>query len=155
MKIGIIVYSQTGNTFYVAQKLNEKLAAAGHSVNLERIMPVVDIPEDPKNVHFEKLPDLTGYDALVFGAPVHAFSLAPVMAAYMKQLPSLQGKKIACFVTKGLRFVFTGGSRAISQMQKNCESKGGNVVGTGIVLWADKDRDNHINEVVTQLSSLF
>lgn len=155
MKIGIIVYSQTGNTFSVAQKLKEKLATAGHTVNLERLTPVGDVQKDPKNARFEKLPDLSGYDALVFGAPVQAFSLAAVMAAYMKQLPSLQGKKIACFVTKGLPFAFTGGSSAISQLTKSSESKGGNVVGTGIVYWGKKGRESQINDVVANLSSSF
>jgi len=37
MNIGIIVYSQTGNTLSVAKKLEERLSAAGHSVNLEQV----------------------------------------------------------------------------------------------------------------------
>lgn len=37
MKVGIVVYSQTGNTLSVATKLKEKLAAAGHSVALEQV----------------------------------------------------------------------------------------------------------------------
>jgi flavodoxin len=40
MKIGIIVHSQTGHTYSVVQKLQEKLLAAGHSVNIERIKSV-------------------------------------------------------------------------------------------------------------------
>ncbi len=155
MKIGIIVYSQTGNTLYVAGKLKEKLVAAGHAADIERLTPVGDVQKDPKNVRFEKLPDLSGYDALAFGAPVQAFSLAPAMATYMKQLPPLQGKKVVCFVTKGLRFAFTGGTRAIGQMKKSCEAKGGAVVGTGIVIWSDKDRENHINNEVAALANTF
>lgn len=155
MKIGIIVYSQTGNTYSVAQKLKEKLVASGHMVNVERLTPVGDVQKDPKNVRFEKLPDLAGYDALVFGAPVQAFSLSAVMATYMKQLPSLQGKKIACFVTKGLPFAFTGGSRAISRLTKDSESKGGKVVGTGIVYWGKKDRENQITDIVERIGKLF
>ena len=37
MKIGIVVYSQTGNTYQVAEKLQETLSDKGHSVNIERI----------------------------------------------------------------------------------------------------------------------
>jgi flavodoxin len=40
MRIGIIVYSRTGNTFSAARRLKEKLAAAGHSVNVERLTTV-------------------------------------------------------------------------------------------------------------------
>ncbi len=48
MKIGIIVYSQTGNTFSVAEKLKAKLTAAGHNVNIERLTTVggEDGPEE-------------------------------------------------------------------------------------------------------------
>jgi flavodoxin len=154
MKIGIIVYSQTGNTFSVARKLKEKMAAAGHAVNVERLTTVGG-ETDPGKAKIEKLPDLGGYDALVFAAPVQAFSLSRVMAAYMKQLPSLGGKKVACFVTKGMPFAWTGGNRAISQLKKSCESHGGTVVGTGIVYWSNKDRDNQINDVIEKLSRLF
>ena len=37
MNIGIILYSETGNTYSVSQKLKEKLIKAGHSVNIERL----------------------------------------------------------------------------------------------------------------------
>jgi NAD(P)H dehydrogenase (quinone) len=153
MKIGIIVYSQTGNTFSVAQKLKDKLAAAGHSVNIERLTPVGDVQKDTKNIRFEKLPDLTGYDALVFAGPVQAFSLAPVMKMYMNQLPSLNNKKAVVFITKGLALAFTGGNQAIKTLTKSVESKGGTVVGTGMVFWGSKDRENQINDVVSKLSS--
>jgi flavodoxin len=154
MKIGIIVYSQTGNTFSVAEKLQEKLAAMGHTVNVERLK-TVGVETDPKKAKIEKLPDLSVYDALAFGGPVQAFSLSQVMAGYMGQLPSLQGKKIVCFVTKGLPMAMTGGNKAISQLKSACESKGGIVAGTGMVFWKNKDRDNHIKEVVDQLSKSF
>ena len=36
MKIGIIVYSKTGNTYSVAEKLESSLAKAGHTVEIKR-----------------------------------------------------------------------------------------------------------------------
>lgn len=154
MKIGIIVYSQTGNTYSVAEKLKAKLASAGHSVNLERITPVSGA-KDGKNIQFGKLPDLTPYDGLVFAAPVQAFSLAPVMAAYMKQLPPLNGKKIACFVTKGLPFTWTGGSGAIGKMKHACESVGGTVGATGFVVWRKANLEKNIADVVEAIGKSF
>ncbi|HEY3272926.1 MAG TPA: flavodoxin [Methanocella sp.] len=154
MKIGIIVYSQTGNTFSVARKLQEKLSAAGHTVKVERLTTVGGVT-DPNKAKIEKLPDLSGYDALAFAGPVQGFSLSHVMANYMNQLPSLQGKKVVCFITKGLPMAMTGGNKAISQLKSACESKGGIVAGTGMVFWGNKGRDNHINEVVEQLARSF
>jgi flavodoxin len=38
--IGLIVYSQTGNTLSLAQKVEEKLPAAGHDVTLEHLKTI-------------------------------------------------------------------------------------------------------------------
>jgi NAD(P)H dehydrogenase (quinone) len=149
MKIGIIVHSQTGRTLFVAEKLKEKLTAAGHSANVERLTSA-----DPKNVKIEKLPDLGAYDALVLAAPVQAFSTSPVMKAYLPQLPALNGKKVALFVTKGLPFKWTGGNKAISTMKDAVESKGGKVAGTGILVWRGEN-NKKIDDLVEQISKAF
>ena len=36
-----------------------------------------------KDIQIENPPEVAGYDALIFGAPVHAFSLAPAMKVYL------------------------------------------------------------------------
>lgn len=154
MKIGIIVYSRSGNTYSVAAKLKENLQANGHTVNIEQLTPAGGTSNNAKNIQFEKLPDVNAYDALIFGTPVHGFSVSQEMTAYMKQLPSIQGKKVACFVTKGLPFKWTGGNRAISQMKEACESRDGIVGETGIVIWG-KNRDKDIKEVVERFSKSF
>lgn len=154
MKIGIVVHSQTENTYSVAQKLQEKLSAAGNEVEIQRVNMVGGNKPQGKDIQIENPPEIDEYDALIFGAPVHAFSLAPAMKVYMEQIPSVQDKKIALFVTKGLRFDWTGGTRAIGQMKKICQSKGGIIMGTGIVVW-NKQKDKKIAEVVAKFSSLF
>ncbi|MEN4017237.1 MAG: flavodoxin family protein [Methanobacterium sp.] len=154
MKIGIIVYSQTNNTYSVAEKLQEKLAVAGNEVNIEKVIPVGEVHPGSKNIEFENKPDVNEYDALIFGSPVQGFSLAPAMKAYMEQMAPLQDKRIACFVTKKLPFNWTGGTRAIGQMKKICQAKGGIVYGTGIVVW-NKQRDEKIAEMVEEFSNLF
>ncbi len=154
MKIGIVVYSQTEHTYSVAENLQEKLLEAGHSVNVERITPAGEVHPGSKDITFQNQPDIQEYDALIFGSPVHAFNLAPAMKAYLEQIPSLQDKKVACYVTKGLPFHRTGGNQAISQMKKLCQSKGGKVMGTGIVVWRG-GRAKEINELVEQFGRLF
>ncbi len=97
---------------------------------------------------------MNAYDALIFGAPVQAFSLSKAMNDYMQQITSLQSKKVACFVTKGAPFKWTGGTRAIGQMKNICQTKGGNVIGTGIVIWR-KDREKQINDLINKFGMLF
>lgn len=154
MNVGMIVYSQTGNTYSVAQKLEEKLAAAGHAVTLERIEVIGEVaPGQP--VQFKTLPDPTKYDALVFGSPVQAFSLCQAMVEYLKQVESLQGKKVALLVTEFFPYPWMGGNRAVRQMTRLCKSKSATICGSGIVNWSKRRREQQIVEVVDELSGLF
>lgn len=155
MNIGIIVHSQTGNTYFVAQKLQEKLAAAGHTVNIERVIPAGEARPGVKNLQLETKPGIAKYDALVFGAPVQAFSLSPVMTSYLRQLVSLQKKKVAGFVTQAFPYPWLGGNRAIRQMKKICKLKGASLCGSAIVNWMHSRRDQTIIEVIEKLSKLF
>jgi NAD(P)H dehydrogenase (quinone) len=154
MKIGIIVHSQTNNTYSVAEKLQGKLQEAGNDVKIEKVNMVGGNKPQGKDIQIENPPEVAGYDALVFGSPVHAFSLAPAMKIYLEQIPSLQDKKVALFVTKGVPSKWTGGSRAIGQMKKICESKGGAIVGTDIVVWRG-DIDKKIAELIRKFSVIF
>lgn len=154
MNIGVIIYSQTEHTFSVGERLQKKLKADGHDVELERVVTVGEGHPGAKNIEFENMPDPMKYDALIFGSPVQAFSLAAPMNAYMTRISSLEDKKVACFVTKGLPFHRTGGNQAVKQMTKISESKGGKVIGTGIVVWRGS-RENDINELIEKFSALF
>jgi flavodoxin len=150
----MILYSQTGHTLSVAKKLQEKLSAAGHSVTLERVEVVGDVAPG-QAAEFKTVPDASKYEALVFGSPVQAFSLSQVMVEYLKQMASLQGKKVACLITQAFPFPWLGGNRAVRQMTQACESKGATVCGSGIVNWMKKSREQQIVEVVDLLGSLF
>lgn len=154
VKIGIIVYSQTDNTFFVAKKLQEGLKDSEHEVKLERVTPRGDVNPGSKDIEFENQPDVDEFDALIFGSPVQAFSLAAPMKSYLNQIPTLAGKNIACFVTKGLPFHRTGGNQAIGQMRKICQLKGGDVISTGIIVWRG-GKEKEINELVEKFNRLF
>jgi len=131
------------------------LLQAGHLAEVERLM--IKGGEQPNNNQFiiENPPAVFEYDALIFGAPVRGFSISPVISAYLNQLTSLKDKKVACFVTKQLNSNWTGGKRAITGMKQICESKDGVVVGTGVVFWKSKNRENEIEALVEKLCSLF
>lgn len=155
MNIGIVVYSQTGNTYLVARKLKEKLDASGHSAKIEQVTITGDASPGAKNFQLETIPGVDRYDAVIFGGPVQAFSLTPVMAAYLEQLPSLKDKKITCFVTKRLPFHWTGGKQAIGKMKQICEAKEAEVCGTGIVVWSKSRREENISKCIESLADLF
>jgi flavodoxin len=151
--IGIIVYSQTGNTLSVAQRLAEKLEQDGHTVSLERI-EATTIQKDG-SVTLTKSPPVDNYENLVFGTPVQAFSLSQAMKSYLEQLPSLQDKTVDCLITKQLPFNWTGGNRTFRQMKRICENKGAVVRGHAIIHWRPKQREQESREAIAFLSNLF
>jgi len=155
MNIGIIVYSQTGNTLSVAQKLEKKLSLAGHTVTLKQVKVVGERIRGDRDFQLETLPDAGPYDALVFGSAVEGFSLSPVLTTYLNQIESLQGKKVACLVTQLFPYPWMGGNRAIRQMERLCTSKGATVCGSGVVNWMRLRREKTTTKAVDRLSGLF
>lgn len=150
MKVGIIVHSITGNTLSVAEKLQERLVAAGHWVQLERVTAVDESPQ-AKKVELKNIPDTRSYDMLIFAAPVWAFSLPPVVKLYLSKIPTLEGKAVGCFVTQAFPFPWMGGNRTIRQMVSACQALGGKVFSTGIVNWTRR-RETRIDQLIEALS---
>lgn len=148
MKIGIIIYSQTGNTYSVALKLKENLIKSGLNADIERITTADNKQNDFKNIRIDKLPDLSGYNVLIFGAPVQGFALSPVMKAYFSKVSSFSNKKTACYVTHQFPYPWMGGNQAIKQMKKLCEEKGAVICGNGIIDWSNKNRERKITELI-------
>lgn len=156
MKIGLFIHSNTGNTYSVAEKLQNKLISGGHTVVLKKLEVVGGEntnEADINKIKFDPLPDASGYDALVFGAPVRGMSISPVLSAYLSKIPSLKGQKVDLFVTQYFPYPWMGGKHAISQMKKICEDKGALVGKTGIVNWKNKKREQMIEDVVNQLGT--
>lgn len=152
MHIGLIVYSKTGNTLSVVQQLMEALTAKGHTVSVARVEGENDDPGSKQPPKVTAAPDPSSYDALVFAAPVHAFSLCPVMKLYLAQIPQIKGKKVCCFVTQHLKHKWMGGNRAVKQMSDLLKQKGAVIGETGVVNWSAPDRDARIADVVGRVS---
>jgi flavodoxin len=150
MKVGIIVYSQTGHTLSVANKLEHRVATAGHAVNLKQLKTAGPVKPGAGQVQLVSLPAVDVYDALVFGAPVWGGLVASPMASYLEGLPSLEGKNVACLVTHFFRPAW-GANQALGQMKEVCESKGARVRGSGDVTWFRLGRKRQIVEVVDDL----
>ena len=147
MKIGVIVFSQTGNTRSVAEKILEAFADTGHEVKLESVETISDNPP----IRLKTTPDVSPYDALIFASPVQAMSLAAAMKAYLAQISGLEGKKVNCFVTENFKNPIMGGNRAVRWIRDACKNKGANVVHRGIVHWSDEKREAQIKEVVRRM----
>lgn len=156
MKIGIFVHSHTGNTYSVAEQLRDKLKIGGHLATIVKLEPVggEDTNQmDLSKINFDPKPEISGYDEVVLCAPVRAFSISPVLSAYLNKVESLQEEKIDLFVTQGLPYSWMGGKRALSQMKKRCEEKGATVGKIGIINWNSKKRETMISDLIERFGN--
>jgi multimeric flavodoxin WrbA len=153
MNVGIIVYSKTGHTLFVATQLQEALATAGHTEHLDQVDAVGSVRPNATDVPLQTLPETEGYDAIVFGAPTWGGAPAPPMASYLKQVASLEGRKAVCLVT-GLFPPGLGRNQCLARMTELCESKGATICGTGSVGWLSFGRKRKIAKVVESLAGL-
>jgi len=156
MNIGIIIFSQTGNTKTAADKIRDKLSAGGHNVKIERIKISGPVSENESDIRFEYLPDAARYDGLVVCSPVHAFSLAAVMRAALKKMNIKPGIKTSCLVTQYFPFAWMGGNRAIRQMKKICSQRGLDSSVSAVINWsAAAKREKQITEAAVKISGMF
>jgi putative NADPH-quinone reductase len=135
MNIGIIVFSKTGNTLSVAEKLRDTLLEKGHRAALENVTASNDVEMDPNKILLTNPPSTKGYDMLVFASPVYGFRLPAVMQVYLQEIPSLEGKLAAGFVTQAFPFPSWGGNQTIRGMEKLVQAKSGKLKATGVVNW--------------------
>jgi len=155
MNIGLVVYSWSGHTKEVAQKLRDKLASGGHNATLVDIPLTAERKQGARDFEIAQRPDLAAYDGLVFGAAVEAFSLSPVMIAYLKDVDSLASKQVACLVSQQFPFAWMGGNRAVGQMTKLCKAKGATIVSSAIVHWTASKRGASIAAATETLTRSF
>jgi flavodoxin len=154
MKIGIMVFSYTGNTAKAAQEMKKNLAEKGHSVKIERIETDGDAQKMKKDIKFKNKPKIDPYDIIILGAPVWGFNLPPVMKEYLEDLPSMRGKRSYVYVTKQFSPHWTGGNQSVKKMRKMVESKGGEVLGSGVIAWKKSGPTDDLHEVVNDCSKL-
>jgi len=154
MKIGIIVYSMTNNTFSVAERLRDALIQKGAEAEIARVVFEGDDPKSNTPLKLVGAPDPNGYEALVFASPVQAFSLARAMVLYLEQLPRFKAKKVLFFTTQHLKKAWLGANHAIRQAKALIAAKGTAVTGTGVVHWSSEQREEQITSLVTNLAEL-
>lgn len=155
MKIGLIYYSGTGNTRTVAESLKERLESNGHTALIDEITIEGSTPAQAGKFELTNIPDPRSYDAAIFGAPVQAFNLNPVMKAYLEKLPEMNKLNTAVFITKQLPLLWTGGTGAAAEVKNALEARGAKVIGTEIVVWSGKKREQSIRNCLESIGNLF
>jgi flavodoxin len=137
MRILITYYSFSGNTRRVAQALERFFREKGNEVHLQRLTPVEESKKflvQAKQAFLKKEVDLkpglevdvSGYDLVVIGSPVWAFSPVPAVRRYLKIMENCKDRKFFLFVTYGSG---TGRFRCLKQMEELIQNREGEVIG--------------------------
>lgn len=156
MRIAIIVHSNTGNTWSIGETIKEKLLSKGHDVVLKKVKAQNNQEVRVNKVELIDPPSVEGFDAYVFAAPVHAFSLSGVMNYYLSQIDSLNQKPVFCFLTMAFPFRFLGGNHGLRQFVKALNDKQATLKGTQVINWtASKKRTRQIEEILAELDTKF
>lgn len=147
MNIAVVVFSQTGNSAAVARSIATALRDKGHTADVHLLRTADKVSPGTKKVTFTTAPDISSADALILGGPVWAFRASPPLRSYAEQLPSLQGKKAALFVTHGLPLPFAGHGRALWVLERRLRDVGADVVAKEAVLCFTKPKEARMNAV--------
>ncbi len=139
MKIGIIVHSQSGYTAKVAQYLGSAFRNLGHDTDTILLRTAGKVAPRSTSFEIRNPPEADDYDVIVLGGPVWAFRLSPVIKKYVGMAGRLKGKKVLCFVTKGLPFNWTGGTQALKELNDELALSDATVL-PGEIIWAPVNR---------------
>ncbi len=150
MKIGIVLYSETGHTLEVGNHLKNTFENLGHQVNLDQIQ-VRNITTDKTLTH---LPEVKGYDVLLFGTPVQGFSLPVPVQDYLKKVQFPKHQKLGVFITEYFKVAWLGGNNTMKQLLSAIAYSEPNLYGHGFVHWSSKKRHEQIDDTIKKLTNL-
>ena len=111
----IFTFSGTGNTFIVADNISSSFTENGCTVTTEKM---------EHYFHDQPLPDLTPYDYIGIGYPIHAFNAPLKVVRFVKSLPKCDkcDKKVFIFKTSGEPFWMNKGSSVL--LRRKLSKKG-------------------------------
>ena len=152
MKVGIIVYSQSGHTATFARTIADHLREAGIEYDVELLRPH-GIPKPwTGKIEFRRIPELEEYDVVLIGGPVWALNASKVISKYLNSIKPIKGKKAIPFVTHGLPMKSLGANRALNKMTTELEELGADVLeGESQHYLLFKTNKNKMNEAAKRI----
>jgi len=151
--IGLIVYSHTGHTAKVSEKLFSRLEGAGEVVEKVVLQPSGTFSMSAERVALGHLPAVDRFSKLVLGTPVHGGRMAAPMRTFLEDVPTLEGIQVVFLLTHFFPRQW-GAVQTIEAMEALCQSKGAQVLGSADVAWLGLGRKRRIKRCVVQAESL-
>jgi len=152
MNIGIFIHSQSGHCSALGMAITQKLRSQGNEVDIQLIQPIGRVHPRMKHVELrEEVPNLSNYDVLVWGGPIWAFTASPVICSFIKDIPTLKGKKALCFTTSGFPEPLSGAKGAHKKLSGLLEELGATVLEGEAMFWGLSAGKKKIDTVVERI----
>ncbi len=155
MNVGIVIHSQTGHTEQVANKIKDLLDEKGQKTDYLKLRVPKNESRSNGDIKFIDTPDLSTYDMIIFGSHVEAFNLARVMQNYLRNIDTIEGKKVICLLTQGLPYKWMGAKNALNQMRTLLKRKGADVIYCESVSWSNEQKREQQSIALTEEAMKF
>ncbi len=151
MKIAILVHSKTGNTLRLAGMVESLLIAKTHDVRIFDLITDVDLKPGLKEFKIKNLPDLTGYDTILAGAPIWAFQASPLIIKALEDVIGIEGKTFVPFVT--MHFPLPGliGRAGLNKMRAIAIKRQATTLGGVAVCKMFRDFENELKNAADEI----
>ncbi len=149
MNIGIIVYSETGNTLALCEQARDILTGYGQNVTLARIT-VHDVKLDRT---LRDAPAAGQYDLVILGTPVQGFSLPVPVREYLARAEFADGVKLGVLITQYFKADWLGGKQTLKQARDAFARFHPVFYGAGIVHVRSRKRDQQINAAMRAVTN--
>ncbi|MBG0786773.1 MAG: flavodoxin family protein [Anaerolineaceae bacterium] len=153
MKIGVIYYSYSGHTALVVDQLVTNLNASGADVSKIVLEPEGPLQLSAITVPLKTQPDVSGFDVLILGTPVHGGRMSAPMLAFLEKVPTLEGKHVAYLLTHFLPRKW-GAVQTIEVMKGLCWERGAKILGSADVTWLSLGRKKQIQAAIEEIKGL-
>ena len=153
MKIGIVIHSQSGHTAQVAKFIGSAFTGKGHEVDISLLRTIGKVTPRSSKFELKSVPDISDCGIILPGGPVWGFGASPVILRYINSLGRLSGKKVLCFVTKGLPFPWTGGTQALNKMNEELSLSDATVLEGEIMHTFGMPNEEKVKPVIERIVS--
>lgn len=148
MRVGVLVYSETGHTASVIERIKNKMAEH-HEVMVWKL------GSDPERKTVTGVPPtLKGFDHLIIAGPVQAFTPTIPLQMAIEQLHDFSGLQVDIVMTQYFRWAALGGNRSLRIIASMITARGGNVGYQALVHWSSRKREEQIIAAVEKIGTL-
>lgn len=151
MKLGLIVYSESGHTLSVVSQIEGILIQKQIEVKKMTLHSQI---EKGTRILVEP-PQLESCDAYIIASAVQGFQLAKPMSDYLVRNPLPRDAKIGILLTEYFKVMFLGGNYSLKQAKATIDVSSHPVVVEKVIHWSSKKREEQIKEAVTLFTEVW